>query len=255
MTLAEKMKIEYPDTSADRIFALIMCGDVLVNGEKITDPKTKIKKDAVINLLEKKYVSRGGIKLKEALSFWNINCKGKIFLDAGSSTGGFTDALLRRGAAGVHAVDVGYNQLSYSLRTNPKVYVHERTNIMNVEILDPEPDAAVADLSFRSIKGAASKIMSLISGDWLIALIKPQFEISGSNRAGFNGVITEKEILFDTVMETAEGILKEGLFVNDAILSPVKGRKGNSEFFFFISSSGSRKNNDIKTRIKDLVFN
>lgn len=254
MTLLEKMRAEFPYLSPDEIFGYIMCGEVLVNGEKVVNPKLHVKNDAVIEVATKKYVSRGGLKLQEALSRWNINCKGKVFLDAGSSTGGFTDALLQRGAAGVHSVDVGYNQLAYSLRINPLVYVHEKTNIMEVEELDPAADAGVVDLSFRSITGAASKIIELVKEKWLIALVKPQFEVSVPDRKVFNGVITDKSLLLDTVIETTRSILKEGLSISDVILSPVTGRKGNTEFFFYITKGGRATPKDIEKTIRNLVF-
>lgn len=254
MTLLEKMKAEFPDLTFNESLGYIMCGEVMVNGEKIVNPKFNVKNDVIIDLITKKFVSRGGLKLEEALSRWNIKCEGKVFLDAGSSTGGFTDALLQRGAAGVHSVDVGYNQLAYSLRKNPLVYVHEKTNIMKVETLDPPADAGIADLSFRSITGAASKIIDLVKEKWLIALIKPQFEVSAAGRKNFNGVINDKTLLFDTVMKTARSILKEGLSISDIILSPVTGRKGNTEFFFFINSGDKGTGKDLEKIIHNLVF-
>ena len=254
MTLLEKMKAEYPGLTWDEIFAYIMCGEVMVNGGKVTDPKAKVKNDAIIELSLKKYVSRGGLKLEKALSFWNIKCSGKVFLDAGSSTGGFTDALLQQGAAGVHSVDVGYNQLSYSLRRDPRVYVHEKTNIMTLDSLDPPADAAVADLSFRSITGAASRIVNIVREHWLIALIKPQFELSLANRADFNGVVTDRKVLLETVLETAQSILNEGLSVTDIILSPVTGRKGNREFFFLIKSGGENNLKNLEETVYKLIF-
>ena len=247
------MKAEFPDLTRDEIFAYIMCGEVVVNGGKVTDPKAKVKNNASIELSLRKYVSRGGLKLEKALSHWNVRCEGKVFLDAGSSTGGFTDALLQRGAAGVHSVDVGYNQLSYSLRCNPRVYVHEKTNIMTLDSLDPPADAAVADLSFRSITGAASMIVNLVKEHWLIALVKPQFELSLANRADFDGVVTDRKILMETVLETANGISNEGLSVSDIILSPVTGRKGNREFFFLINSGGQDTLEDLEETVYKLV--
>ncbi len=254
MNLIEKMKTKFPYLTGDEIFAYIMCGEVIVNGGKITDPKATVKEDARIELSRRKYVSRGGLKLEKALSHWNIKCGGKVFIDAGSSTGGFTDALLQKGAVGVHSVDVGYNQLSYSLRKDPRVYVHEKTNIMTLDSLDPPADAGVADLSFRSITGAASRIVDLVREHWLIALIKPQFELSRTNRAEFKGVVKDKKVLFETVLETAQGILNEGLSVSDIILSPVTGRKGNREFFFFINRGVAETLKDLEETVHKLIF-
>lgn len=209
---------------------MIMCGEIRVNGETIRDPHRKIDPNHNISLQYRKWVSRGGQKLDHALSVWEIDVNRKIVLDAGASTGGFTDCLLQRGAAFVHAVDVGYNQLDYRLRTDERVNVLERTNIMSVEKLDPAADIAVADLSFRSISGAAGHILGLTGDKMLIALIKPQFEIK--NQDNFNGVIRNPEILKEVVDDTKSRLESEGLTVQSVIESPIKGQKGNTEYLF-----------------------
>ena len=186
ISLLQLLKKKYPEKSDNENYAAVLCGDVSVNNEKIKDPSYKVDPDSEIILNKKKYVSRGGYKIEKALFYWKIDVKGKIILDAGSSTGGFTDCLLQHGARGVHAVDVGYNQLDYKLRSDRRVFVHERENIMKIESLDPEPEIGTADLSFRSIKGAAAKIINLVKENTLIALIKPQFEI-GSSDPDFKG--------------------------------------------------------------------
>ena len=224
----------FPETHRDVLYTRIMCGEVLVKGEKISNPYYKVSIDSDIKIVEKKFVSRGGLKLEAALDEWKIITNKKIFLDAGSSTGGFTDCLLKRGARGVHAVDVGYNQLAYALRTDKRVSVHEKCNIMHLNELTPVPDAAVADLSFRSISGAARHIIDLTVEKWLIALVKPQFEIDPQKYPDFNGIIRDKNILHNVLNGVLEKIDNDKLFVERVMLSPVKGRKGNTEFLFLI---------------------
>ncbi len=253
-TLFETMKFQFPDLSGNEIFAKILCGEVLVDGERERNPKIPVTSTSVIEVKEPSYVSRGGLKLEKALKKWNIRCDGKTFLDAGSSTGGFTECLLRFGAAGVHAVDVGYNQLAYRLRTDSRVFVHEKTNIMALDILDPRPDAGVADLSFRSIHGAAAKIFSLIKGKWIIALIKPQFEIDRMLYPRFDGVIKDPSILLETVYAVIDRFVHEGISVSQVMLSPIKGRKGNTEFLFLLRDTEEKSASYAKKEVKKLVL-
>ena len=147
-----------------------------------------------------KYVSRGGFKLEKALSEFGMDVTGLVMLDAGSSTGGFTDCLLQNGAKAVHSVDVGFNLLDFKIRNDSRVVVHEKQNIMTLtkEALVPAPQAAVADLSFRSIKGAASHILDLVGDTWLIALIKPQFEVP-KWQENFFGVVDDPDLMRQTL--------------------------------------------------------
>ena len=151
------MKERYPQKKESELFAYVLCGNVYCDGEKIRETSRKIDSRSELEIRTKKYVSRGGYKLEGALDEWGIDCRKKIFVDAGSSTGGFTDCLLQRGASLVYAVDVGYNQLDYSLRNDSRVVVRERCNIMELDDLEPAPHMGVADLSFRSIAGARVK--------------------------------------------------------------------------------------------------
>lgn len=224
----------FPGIHRDVLYTRIMCGEVFVDGEKISNPSIKVSINSEINIVEKKFVSRGGIKLDAALKEWSLIVAGKIILDAGSSTGGFTDCLLQRGAGFVHAVDVGYNQLAYSLRTDKRVNVLEKCNIMHLNELIPFPDFAVADLSFRSISGAARHIINLTAEKWLIALVKPQFEIDSQHYPDFTGIIRDKTILSTVLNGVLKKIVRDELFIGKVMLSPVKGRKGNIEFLFLI---------------------
>jgi len=231
-------------------YALILCGNVLVNGVKIKDPAEKVDKNSEIAIVKKKYVSRGGYKLEYALDYWKITAEGKVFIDAGSSTGGFTDCLLQRNALFVHAIDVGYNQIDYLLRNDKRVILHEKTNIMNINSLSPPADIGVADLSFRSITNAASKILDLTMEKKLIALVKPQFETERHNLK--KGIIENSVILKETLIAVIDKLFDEKSFVQDIVQSPVKGTKGNREFLFFITRDELGKE-EIKKKLSFLL--
>jgi len=235
------LKKRYPDLDADDLYARIVCGEVFIAEERISDPKHLVPADSVPAFRVRRFVSRGGEKLEEAIRRLGIDVTGLIFVDAGASTGGFTDCLLSRGAAIVHAVDVGYNQLAYSLRKDPRVIVHERTNIMELEALNPVPDAAVADLSFRSLRGAASKILALTRLGWGLVLFKPQFErasglLDGGDRTyPFDGVVRNNDERRHLLNELKKRLSEEGIATAAAIESPVPGRKkGNREIVLLI---------------------
>ena len=152
-------------------------------------------------------------------------------LDAGSSTGGFSDCLIQNGAKAVHSVDVGFNLLDFKLRSDNRVIVHEKQNIMTLqkEDLDPAPQAAVADLSFRSINGAASHVLDLVGGTWMIALIKPQFEVP-KWQENFFGVVEDPVLMRSTLENVHERLASDEVGIFDATVSPIKGHKGNTEF-------------------------
>lgn len=250
ITLLSRVTTQYPELSPKECQGFILCGQVRVNGEKMTDPRRVVPADAEVAILRDRYVSRGGLKLEKALDHWDISPEGKVVLDAGSSTGGFTDCLLQRGACLVHAVDVGYNQLDYRLRRNDRVVVRERTNIMAVTSLDPLPDFAVADLSFRSLRRAATHIFSLCKDKKLIALIKPQFEwINPPPR--FDGIVREGKDLVEILLSLARDLQAEGVRLTDLIPSPIRGNKGNKEFLgLLIAARGVEGQDD---NLKDVV--
>ncbi|MDC7228135.1 MAG: TlyA family RNA methyltransferase [Spirochaetales bacterium] len=226
----EFLEEKFEEYSHKELYSMIMCGEIKVNGETIRAPRCKINPEAEITLTARKWVSRGGEKLEYALSSWGIDAAGKTVIDAGSSTGGFTDCLLQRGASHVYSVDVGYNQLDYKLRIDDRVSVLERTNIMSLTELSPQPDFAVADLSFRSITGAASHILNLTKENLLLALIKPQFELTDIEN--FDGIIRDKNLLYEVLVATALSLQNEGVEIKAVLESPIKGGKGNTEFIF-----------------------
>ena len=179
------------------------------------------------------WVSRGGYKLDHAISCFNLNCKNIVALDIGSSTGGFTDVLLKRGAKKVYSIDVGYGQLDWNIRNNKNVFVYEKTNARYLDntIIKDELDAIVCDVSFISLKKVLpASIMFLKETGWLIGLIKPQFEI-GRNLVGKGGVVRNQEH-HKQVVEDIKCWLKEEkkLKIKGVIESPILGPKGNKEF-------------------------
>lgn len=227
----------WPERTSDELTALVLCKNIYVDGELVTDPKQSVSPGSSVDIIYPRYVSRGGCKLEEALRRFKVDVTGLTAIDAGSSTGGFTDCLLQNGAQKVYSIDVGFNLLDYRLRTDSRVAVCEKTNIME---FSTACDIAVADLSFRSIHGAASHMLDLSRSGLLIALIKPQFELRGQID-GFEGVVKDKGLLLEIVTSVYDQLCAEGLGVHDLCQSPIKGRKGNTEFLFLI---GKKKGMD-----------
>ncbi len=228
------LKDRYPEIEEKILYAYIMCGDVICNGGRIRDPKQKVKTDSDITIKGMKYVSRGGYKLESGLDDFHYSVKGLVVIDAGCSTGGFTDCLLQRGASKVFAIDVGSNQLAWSLVNDSRVIPMEKTNIMAVSELEPKPDFAVADLSFRSVLGPAKKLFQLISGEEILVLVKPQFEWEEPDKE-FNGVIKEGETITEICLTLVDKLKETGIYVKNITLSKTKGRKGNQELLFLLT--------------------
>jgi len=217
--------------------ALIMAGKVKVNGSIIEKPGTLVEKDSAVEIIpEDLYVSRGGIKLEGAFKDFGLDAKGKKAVDIGSSTGGFTDFLLKSGAEKVTCIDVGYGQLSWKLRKSPDVIVYERTNIrnLNIEKLPYRSDITVVDVSFISIKNIFKKILDLtIPGGEILLLVKPQFELKREEVEN-KGVIKDKNLHFKALKEVTEYIKKLPVKVKNFSFSKIKGTKGNIEFWIFL---------------------
>ena len=242
----------FPELSKDELYARLLCGEVSVDGAMERDPKAPFHPDADISFLARHYVSRGGEKLESAFLHMNFPVSGKIFIDAGSSTGGFTHFLLLKGARNVHAVDVGYNQLDYRLRSDPRVLVHERTNILSLTELAPQPQAAVGDLSFRSLRGAVGHILSLTGEGWGVFLLKPQFELDARYHE-FNGIVSDVSILKKTVEQTLFALAEEAVLTEKICAAGIKGRKGNQEYFVLLRSGSSANKPDAYERIRRLL--
>ncbi len=246
------LKKYYPDTDTALLRGYIASRNVKIGGETIVEAGQKVPADSELTLEIPKFVSRGGTKLEHALEDLAIDVRGLVCLDAGSSTGGFTDCLLQRGASLVHSVDVGYNQLDYRLRTDSRVVVHERTNILHLTETDPPADFAVADLSFRSVRGVASHILSLTAQRRMIFLIKPQFEIEADEET-FNGVITDDTLLAETMDLVYTRLEEESIGIQALLLSPITGRKGNREFLALLSVEPGMDRDAYLRRLSSLI--
>jgi 23S rRNA (cytidine1920-2'-O)/16S rRNA (cytidine1409-2'-O)-methyltransferase len=224
--------------SRQRAKAIIMAGKVLVDNNPIDKPGTFIENDAkiIIKLDDNPFVSRGGLKLNNALKKIPVSVKDLTCIDIGASTGGFTDCLLQHGAAKVYAVDVGYGQFDWSLRQDPRVVVIERTNIrhMPYEKISEKVDIVVADTSFISLKIVIPSAEKFMKNDTVVlALIKPQFE-AGRKNIGKGGVVRDTKIR-EAVVENLNFFFKNrGYLVNRVIPSPVLGPKGNQEYIIVL---------------------
>ncbi|HPL64258.1 MAG TPA: TlyA family RNA methyltransferase [Syntrophales bacterium] len=223
--------------SRERARALILAGDVFVLGEKVDKAGALVDPGAEIVLRgeDNPYVSRGGIKLKGALEFFGIRVEGMTALDVGASTGGFTDCLLQEGARKVYAIDVGYGQLAWKLRTDPRVVSIERTNIRFYTGRDiPEKvDVAAIDVSFISLRLAVPPVLQLLrDGGILLALVKPQFE-AGREEVGRKGVVRDPEIHRKVLKEISGFIETSGMKIAGTCESPLTGPAGNREFFIY----------------------
>jgi len=255
VALLDLLAERFPGTDRERLLARILGGDVYVQGERVRDPARRVAIGSAVEFRrDSNYVSRGGDKLEPILRDWRIPTAGRIFLDAGASKGGFTDCLLRHGAALVYAVDVGYNQLAFELRRDPRVKALERCNIMELDegLLEPRPDVAFADLSFRSIVGAASRLLALTAEKRLVALVKPQFEWRRPEK-GFSGVVRTGEQVLQIAAGVVERLWREGSYVARVALSGLRGSRGNQELFFLIESTESVERKAILDRLAELL--
>ncbi len=220
--------------SRTRARALIMAGKVRVNGERITKPGHSIKDGLQISIDTKDhpFVSRGGLKLQAGLEALPVDFVGLCVMDVGASTGGFTDCLLQHGVSHVIAVDVGYGQLHWKLRTDPRVTVLERTNIRRLEktSLERKVQGAVIDVSFISLRIVLPSVLRLLEDKTqIIGLIKPQFELE-REAVGKNGVVKENKDHMRAIESVKETALRLGLELLGCIPSPILGPKGNREF-------------------------
>jgi 23S rRNA (cytidine1920-2'-O)/16S rRNA (cytidine1409-2'-O)-methyltransferase len=223
--------------SRERAQSLILAGAVVVDGERQAKAGTLVRPEAAIRLTHdpQPYVSRGGLKIEKALDFFSIDPNGKVVMDVGASTGGFTDCLLQRGARRVYAVDVGYGQLAWKLQQDPRVINLQRRNIRHLrwEEVGEEVDLAVVDTSFISLELVIPPIFTFLKeGGGLLTLVKPQFEV-GKGEVGKGGVVRDAVQHRQTVEKIKEFAIGEGLLPRGVIESPLQGPKGNREFFLY----------------------
>jgi 23S rRNA (cytidine1920-2'-O)/16S rRNA (cytidine1409-2'-O)-methyltransferase len=225
---------------------LIASGQVVVAGQAAAKAATQVGLDAAITVrrtdTDPDYVSRGGHKLAGALAaFPDLRVRGRRCLDAGASTGGFTDVLLRAGAVHVVAVDVGYGQLAWSLRSDPRVTVLDRVNVRNLrpEQVAPPPELITADLSFISLTQVLPALVTCASAHAdQVVLVKPQFEV-GKGLVGAGGVVRDPQLRASAVQAVARAALRLGLGVRGVTASPLPGPSGNVEYFLWLAPSAS----------------
>ena len=218
--------------SRERAQALILAGKVTVNGQKADKPGRPVDPADRIEVEQPlKYVSRGGYKLEAALDAFRVSPEGKVCLDVGTSTGGFTDCLLQRGALRVHCVDTGAGQISWKLRTDPRVILHENVNAryLTIDELRERPELIVCDVSFISVTLLIPALAELLAdrGDWII-LVKPQFEV-GRELVGKGGIVRDTAAQVAACERVAQALQNRG-FVTQTIDSPILGAEGNREF-------------------------
>lgn len=228
--------------SREKAKALIMAGNVYVNGQKALKSGASIKETDKIEVRGEKmpYVSRGGLKLEKAIKVFGPGLSGKTCMDVGASTGGFTDCMLMNGAEKVYAVDVGYGQLAWKLRNDERVINLERTNFRYAdrELIPEEIDFASVDVSFISLKLILPVLYELLapSGE-AVCLIKPQFE-AGREKVGKKGVVRERGVHEDVINACIGYAKASGFIIKGLDFSPVKGPEGNIEYLMYISRSG-----------------
>lgn len=219
-------------TTRERAKALILAGKVLVNGQKIDKAGAAVNADSAIDLLEQlRYVSRGGLKLEDALAQFEIDPTGWVCIDVGTSTGGFTDCLLQHGATRVHCVDVGATQIDWKLKTDPRVVLHEQQNARLIEpaVIGEPAHLLVCDVSFISVTLMLDRFPALLTNDGeMVVLVKPQFEV-GRADVGKGGIVRE-ESLHLAACDKVESALRALHYGTRILPSPILGGKGNREF-------------------------
>lgn len=242
--------------SREKAKALIMAGVVYVNNQKADKPGLTLKPNDILEVRGSglKYVSRGGLKLEKAMQNFGLDLTGKICADIGASTGGFTDCMLQNNAKKVYAIDVGYGQLAWKLRTDMRVVNLERTNFRYVtqEQIPEELDFASIDVSFISLTLIVPVLKTLLkSGGQAVCLIKPQFE-AGKDKIGKKGVVREITTHIDVVKTIYEFSLENGFDILNLDFSPVKGPEGNIEYLIHLKKSEDAKSYIIR-EIEEIV--
>ena len=220
---------------------LIMAGEVLVEGQRVDKPGTAVLKDADLQIIAPMpYVSRGGFKLAGALQVFDLHVAGRICVDVGACTGGFTDVLLQRGAARVYAVDVGYGQLEWKLRQDPRVVVMERTNARYLESLPESAGFVSIDVSFISLKLILPAVQQwVLPAADIVALIKPQFE-AGRKQVGKGGIIKDPQVHRQVLLDLLNWSEENGFSTVGLTRSPIQGAEGNIEFLVWLRPGGQK---------------
>lgn len=224
-----------PQYSRRQIQSWIMQGRVRVDGQVVTKAGVQVATDVEVSvdIQEPKYVSRAGFKLEKALDHFGIDVKDLVVLDAGLSTGGFTDCLLARGARCVYGVDVGYGQVHEKIRNDPRVIVMERTNLRDLRDVGQKVDLVTLDLSFISLLKVMDAVCAVLKdGGVLVALIKPQFEAQ-RHEVGRGGIVKDPAVHQAVIQRVIHGLEEYGFHVHGVIDSPIEGSMGNKEFLAY----------------------
>lgn len=224
--------------SREKARVMIQAGLIMANGQRMDKPGTLVAEESILEIHGKRppYVSRGGLKLEKALQVFAVELKGRTLLDVGASTGGYTDCALQHGAHKVYAVDVGYGQLDWTLRNDPRVINLERTNIryLSQNELPEAIDVVTVDVSFISTRLVFPAVIPFLKRDGMvIALIKPQFE-AGRDQVGKKGVVRDRAVHLKVLQKALKFAREEGLYCHGLIFSPLKGPQGNIEFFLLL---------------------
>ncbi|MBQ1855664.1 MAG: TlyA family RNA methyltransferase [Anaerovibrio sp.] len=233
--------------SRERAKTTIMAGMVIVDGNKIDKAGTMVKENADIRVLGNQipYVSRGGLKLEKAIKEFGVELKGKVTADIGASTGGFTDCMLQNGAVKVFAIDVGYGQLAWSLRTDERVVNMERTNVRNVtpEDIGQLIDLASIDVAFISLEKVLPAVKAMLKPDGqVVALIKPQFE-AGKEKVGKKGVVRDPKVHLEVIHKVIDTAREMEFVTKELTFSPVKGPEGNIEYLVWLTKDKEAADN------------
>lgn len=241
--------------SRQKAQATIMSGQVFVDGQRVDKPGAPVAEDAEIEVKGVlRYVSRGGLKLEKAMALWPVHLEDAVCMDIGASTGGFTDCMLQNGAAKVYAVDVGYGQLAWKLRSDPRVVCLERTNAryLSHEQIPEEPDFSSVDVSFISLKLILPAIAGVLrDGGQVVCLIKPQFE-AGKEKVGKKGVVRDPAVHREVLEHFLEHAKENNFTVIDIIYSPIRGPEGNIEYLGFLQkNSGQAGTIDIPALVEE----
>ena len=265
--MAEKVEKERLDvllvqqglaTSRELAKAYIMAGNVYVDGQKEDKAGTKVAVTAKLEVKgnQMKYVSRGGYKLEKAMDVFGIRLDGKICLDIGASTGGFTDCMLQNGASKVYAVDVGYGQFAWKLRNDERVVCLEKTNVRYVthEQVPDEGDFASIDVSFISLTKVLPAVLGVLGEKGqLVCLIKPQFE-AGREKVGKKGVVRDSSVHREVIEMIVEYVRTQSLGILGLDFSPIKGPEGNIEYLIYLDKSRSGMHEDeVQARVDTVV--
>ncbi len=246
-------------SSRERAKAMIMEGNVYVNGLKEDKPGTLFPLSVQIECRgeEPEFVSRGGQKLKKALQVFPVSLSGRICMDIGASTGGFTDCMLQNAASKVYSIDVGYGQLAWKLRTDERVVCMEKTNFryLTKEDIPDVPSFASADVSFISLSKILPAAFRILSEQGeMVCLIKPQFE-AGREKVGKKGVVKDPSVHEEVIHTVIGQACSEGFFLRGLDYSPIRGPEGNIEYLLYLSKDGTEKpeSEDLRDLIKSVV--